>query len=116
MKKYVVTLMTLTSLCLLSCHNQKSESSELIQKEMITKDIIFIPEGVCSQQLDISVVNDTIRNVAFTKGCPGNTFAIAQLVEGMSIDDAILKLEGIMCKDKTTSCPDQLAKALKSMR
>ena len=83
---------------------------------MITKDITFIPEGVCSQQIDISVVNDTIRSVVFTKGCPGNTLAVTHLIQGMSIDDAIAKLDGIMCREKTTSCPDQLAKALKSMK
>jgi len=118
MRKTVVILMTLGSLWLLSCNNQKSISNEstLIQEEMITKDIAFIPEGVCSQQIDISVVNDTIRSVAFTKGCPGNTFAVAQLVEGLQIDDAIAKLDGITCKEKSTSCPDQLAKALKSMK
>jgi len=118
MRKTIVILMTLGSLCLLSCNNQKNISNEnvLIQEEMITKDITFIPEGVCSQQIDISVINDTIRSVTFTKGCPGNTFAVAQLVEGMQIDDAIAKLEGITCKEKSTSCPDQLAKALKSMK
>ncbi|MCL2246161.1 MAG: TIGR03905 family TSCPD domain-containing protein [Lentimicrobiaceae bacterium] len=83
---------------------------------MITKDIIFIPEGVCSQQIDISVVNDTIRSVVFTKGCPGNTLAVSHLIEGMHIDDAIAKLDGIMCREKPTSCPDQLARALKSMK
>ncbi|MCL2167757.1 MAG: TIGR03905 family TSCPD domain-containing protein [Lentimicrobiaceae bacterium] len=83
---------------------------------MITKDISYIPEGVCSKQIDISVVNDTIRCVKFTKGCPGNTQAVSRLIEGMQIDSAIVKLEGIICGDKTTSCPDQLAKALKTMK
>ena len=83
---------------------------------MITKEITFIPEGVCSKQMDISVVNDTIRSVVITKGCPGNTQAVSRLIEGMQIDDAIGKLEGIICGDKETSCPDQLAKALKSMK
>jgi len=83
---------------------------------MITKEITFIPEGVCSKQIDISVVNDTIRSVKFTKGCPGNTQAVSILIEGMPIDSAIAKLEGLTCGEKTTSCPDQLAKALKSMK
>lgn len=83
---------------------------------MITKDISFIPEGTCSKQIDISVINDTIRSVQFTKGCPGNTQAVSRLVEGMQIDDAIVKLTGICCGDKETSCPDQLAKALQSMK
>jgi len=116
MKKYVVILIALTSFCLLGCNNPKSENKELVEKKMITKEITFIPEGVCCQQMDISVVNDTIRSVKFTKGCPGNTQAVSRLIEGMHIDSAIVKLDGILCREKTTSCPDQLAKALKSMK
>ena len=83
---------------------------------MITKEITFTPEGVCTKQIDISVVNDTIRSVHFTRGCAGNTQGVARLIEGMQIDDAIAKLEGIRCGDKETSCPDQLARALRSMK
>ena len=83
---------------------------------MITKEITYIPEGVCSKQFDISVVNDTVRSVVITKGCPGNTLAVAHLIEGLQIDDAIAKLDGITCGDKSTSCPDQLAQALKTMK
>ena len=115
MKKYFIVA-TLLTLCALSCNNLKETHVELTQKEMITKDIIFTPEGVCSKQIDISVVNDTIRYVQFTKGCPGNTQAVSRLIEGMQIDDAIAKLEGISCGEKNTSCPDQLAKALKSLK
>jgi len=116
MKKYSFVLIILGCLCLFNCKKSQNTSNELIQKEMITKDITFIPEGVCSQQMDISVVNDTIRSVKFTKGCPGNTQAVSRLVEGMHIDSAISKLDGILCRDKGTSCPDQLAKALKSLK
>jgi len=115
MKKYGAIAAILLILCVLSCVN-KISNNELTQKEMITKDITYIPEGVCSQQIDISVVNDTIRSVVFTKGCPGNTQAVSRLVEGMQMDDAIAKLDGILCREKPTSCPDQLAKALKSMK
>ena len=108
----------LSVLCcfILSCKNAPNNNSELIQKEMITKEITYIPEGVCSRQMDISVVNDTIRSVKITKGCAGNTQGVSRLVEGMQIDSAISRLEGITCGDKATSCPDQLAKALKSMK
>jgi len=112
----LMSLTTLTTLGLLSCNSQKSETTELIQEKMITKEITYIPEGVCSQQIDVSVVNDTIRSVVFTKGCPGNTLAVSYLIEGMHIDDAIAKLDGITCREKATSCPDQLARALKSMK
>jgi uncharacterized protein (TIGR03905 family) len=117
MKKQIVSLITLGLFFLIiSCNNSKDVNTELNQKEMLTKDITFIPEGVCSKQIDISVVNDTIRSIRFTKGCPGNTQAVSRLVEGMQIDDAIAKIDGIICGDKNTSCPDQLAQALKSMK
>jgi uncharacterized protein (TIGR03905 family) len=115
MKQFIVLSFVL-SLCVFSCNHNKNINDELNKKEMITKELSFIPEGVCSQQIDISVVNDTIRSVKFTKGCPGNTQAVSRLIEGMQIDTAISKLDGIMCRDKNTSCPDQLAKALKSMK
>ena len=116
MKKLILILIGISALCVFSCNNKKNINNGLTLKEMITKDITFIPEGVCSQQIDISVVNDTIRSVVFTKGCPGNTQAVSRLIEGMPIDEAIVKLDGILCRDKGTSCPDQLAKALKSMK
>ena len=112
----LMSLMTLTTLGLLSCNNPKATNQQLIENKMITKEITFTPEGVCTKQIDISVENDTIRSVQFTKGCAGNTQGVARLIEGMQIDDAIAKLEGIRCGDKETSCPDQLAKALKSMK
>ena len=115
MKRYAVITISISLLCLFNCSNQTCFNHKKNVKEMITKDIIYYPEGVCSQQIDISVVNDTIRSVKFTKGCPGNTQAVSRLVEGMHIDSAISKLEGILCREKGTSCPDQLAKALKSM-
>lgn len=57
--------------------------------------------------------NGLIRNVVFTGGCNGNLQGISRLVEGMKVEDAINKLEGIRCGYKSTSCPDQLAQALK---
>lgn len=68
--------------------------------------------GVCAKEINFDIVDGTIRNVVFVNGCPGNLFGIAKLVEGMQIDDAIEKLEGIDCRGKGTSCPDQLSKAL----
>jgi len=111
-KIVVVILLTLS----ISGCNHKENNNKIIQKEMLTKEITYIPEGVCSKQFDISVENDTIRRVIITKGCAGNTQAVARLVEGMQIDDAIAKLDGIVCGDKTTSCPDQLARALRTMK
>ena len=68
---------------------------------------------VCSQYMDITVENDTIHEVAVCGGCPGNLIGLSNLVKGAKINDIIGKLQGIRCGDKPTSCPDQLAHALK---
>lgn len=68
--------------------------------------------GVCSTEIQIEIKEDIIENVEFVRGCPGNLFGIAVLVKGMHVDEAIKKLEGIDCRGKGTSCPDQLSKAL----
>lgn len=76
----------------------------------------YLPQGTCSRQIDIQLDGDTIRSVVFTGGCHGNTQGIAALVRGMRTAEAVARLEGIDCRGKGTSCPDQLARALKSMR
>ena len=70
---------------------------------------------VCSVQIDIDLEGDTIRRVQFTKGCHGNTQGLAALCEGMKRDEVIARLDGIDCKGRGTSCPDQLARALKML-
>lgn len=69
--------------------------------------------GVCSQMIHVDLDGDTIKNVVFFGGCNGNTQGVASLVRGMKVDDAISRLEGITCGARPTSCPDQLAKALR---
>ena len=71
--------------------------------------------GTCSRKIDIEVEDAIIRSVDFSGGCEGNLKGIAILVAGMSVSEAIERLEGITCGWKSTSCPDQLAKALKEM-
>lgn len=73
----------------------------------------FKPQGVCSQKIDFEIVDGKVTNVQFLGGCNGNTQGVSRLVEGMEVNDAISRLEGIECGFKGTSCPDQLAKALK---
>ena len=75
--------------------------------------LIFKTEGVCSSHIDIETENGVIKSVVFNGGCNGNAKGIAALVVGCKIEDVMSKLEGILCKGKTTSCPDQFAKALK---
>lgn len=75
--------------------------------------MIYKPTGVCSKEIDIELDGDVIKSVKFTGGCSGNTQGVAALVAGMKVSDAISRLEGIRCGIRETSCPDQLAKALK---
>lgn len=73
----------------------------------------YQPKGVCSQKIDFDIVDGKVTGVKFLGGCSGNTQGIARLVEGMDVNDAIARMEGIQCGFKKTSCPDQLAQALK---
>ena len=76
-------------------------------------EYIYNPKGVCSKVMKIDVENNVIKNVG---GCPGNTVGVARLVKGMDIDEAIKRLKGILCGNKGTSCPDQLARALENIK
>lgn len=69
--------------------------------------------GVCSQMIKVDVEDNIIKNVEFVGGCAGNTKGVASLVKGMDVDEAISRMEGITCGNKPTSCPDQLARALR---
>lgn len=72
--------------------------------------------GTCSREIAFDLENGKVKNVKFFGGCNGNLKGIASLVEGMDIDDVIARVEGITCGMKNTSCPDQLAKALKETK
>lgn len=76
----------------------------------------YIPQGVCSRQINVELDGDTIKSVEFIGGCAGNTQGVARLVQGMKVDEAISRIEGIQCGFKPTSCPDQLAKALREAK
>ncbi|MBQ4652388.1 MAG: TIGR03905 family TSCPD domain-containing protein [Oscillospiraceae bacterium] len=76
----------------------------------------YRPKGVCSQLMDVEVEDGKIVNVEIVGGCSGNLQGISRLVVGMDIDDAISRMEGIRCGWKSTSCPDQLAQALKQIK
>lgn len=79
--------------------------------------ITYSTQGTCSRQINIEVnENNIIEHVKFTGGCSGNTQGVAALVVGMSVDEAIRRLEGIKCGPRPTSCPDQLASALKEYK
>lgn len=75
----------------------------------------FIPHGVCSRKIILDVEDGIVRDVEFIGGCNGNLKGISVLVKGMEIEEVIKKLSGIKCGMKTTSCPAQLAEALKQV-
>ena len=79
------------------------------------REFSYSPKGVCSMQITFELdEQDVVHNVRFLGGCPGNTIGIAMLAEGQKAQDLITKLEGVDCRGRGTSCPDQLAKALEA--
>lgn len=75
--------------------------------------MVYKTKGTCAQAIEFELDGDVIKEVKFVGGCSGNTQGVAALVKGMKAEDAISRLEGIRCGYKPTSCPDQLAQALK---
>ncbi|MBL4931368.1 MULTISPECIES: TIGR03905 family TSCPD domain-containing protein [Clostridium] len=74
----------------------------------------FTTSGVCAKEIIFDIEDNKLKNVSYVGGCNGNLKGIGVLVEGMEVNDVISKLKGMTCKDKSTSCPDQLAKALET--
>lgn len=81
-------------------------------------NMVYKTSGVCSSEIsfEIDENNNTVKAVEFRGGCSGNTNGISRLVIGMPVDEVINRLEGIPCGFRSTSCPDQLARALKKWR
>ena len=73
----------------------------------------YKPKGVCSQLMEIETEDGKIRSFSVTGGCDGNLKGISRLIEGMEVEEVIRRLEGVRCGRKNTSCPDQLAQALR---
>ena len=87
------------------------------QAIMKTKHIQYQTHGTCSQLIDVTAdENNIIQQVFFLGGCNGNLQGISQLVRGQHIDDVIPRLNGIRCGVKSTSCPDQLCRALEQLK
>ena len=78
--------------------------------------MVYKTQGVCSREIYFDVEDHKVVNVRYIGGCSGNTQGGAALVEGMDVDEAIRRMEGIRCGRRPTSCPDQLARALKQYR
>lgn len=76
--------------------------------------MLYKTKGTCAQTIEFDLRDNKVHNVSFAGGCNGNLKGIGVLVEGMDVHECIRKLEGIRCGFKSTSCPDQLAKALRT--
>ena len=79
-------------------------------------ELKYKTHGTCSQQINVDIEDGVVKDVEFIGGCRGNTQGVATLVEGMKVDDVIKKLSSIKCGFKNTSCPAQLAEALKEYK
>ena len=78
--------------------------------------MVYTTQGTCSREISFDVVDKKLHNVKFTGGCNGNLQGVSKLVEGMDINEVISRIEGIHCGTRPTSCPDQLARALKEYK
>ena len=95
-----------------------TEDYKIISDETVdgVRYVVAAPSAlVCSRQIDIQIKDGIIQSVAYTRGCDGNAKGIGALIKGMSVEEAIRRLEGITCGKRPTSCPDQLAKVLKAL-
>lgn len=79
-------------------------------------EFTYKTSGTCSREIHFEVEDNKVKNVRFVGGCNGNLQGIGALVEGQNVDDIIARIEGISCGGRPTSCPDQLAKALKQAK
>ncbi|MDE6476681.1 MAG: TIGR03905 family TSCPD domain-containing protein [Mycoplasmoidaceae bacterium] len=76
----------------------------------------YTPTGVCSTKFEFDIEDNKINSCKITNGCPGNTLGVSKLIVGKTIDEVINILQGINCRGRGTSCPDQIAKALKEFK
>ncbi len=92
---------------------------KIIKDEVVNgvRHITATPSAkVCSKQIDIDIKDGIIRKVVYTRGCDGNAKGLGALLKGMTVQEAIKRLDGITCGNRGTSCPDQLAKVLKTLK
>lgn len=126
-KLLIIALMAIFSV---SVQAQENAAAQQAKQEVVVDDYIIISDEtvdgvryvsaapsatVCSKQIDIQIRDGIILSVKYTRGCDGNAKGIGALIKDMSVEEAIRRLEGITCGRRPTSCPDQLAKILKSL-
>ena len=127
--KKILALAILAIFCA-NVQAQEKTAADQVKKEVIVDDYKIIKDEVvdgvryvvaspsatvCSKQIDIQIKDDVVLSVVYTRGCDGNAKGIGALIKGMTVEEAIKRLEGITCGKRPTSCPDQLAKVLKSL-
>lgn len=76
----------------------------------------YTPDGVCSSEMIFDIEGNVVKKLEIVGGCPGNTVGVSKLIENRTIDDIIELLKGIPCRNKGTSCPDQVARALEEYK
>ena len=128
--KKILMIALAAMFCLTMQAQEQKVTDQAKKKEMVTDDYKIIKDEVvdgvryvtaapsamvCSKQIDIQIKRGVIQSVVYTRGCDGNAKGIGALVKGMKVKEAIKRLEGITCGRRPTSCPDQLAKILKSL-
>ena len=128
MKK--ILMLTISVVMGLSLQAQEKNADMETKQEVVADDYKVIKDEVvdgvryvtaapsamvCSKQIDIQIKDGIIESVVYTRGCDGNAKGIGALIKGMSVEEAIKRLEGITCGKRPTSCPDQLARILKSL-
>lgn len=86
-------------------------AEQSIQQDGV-KQFVYKTQGTCSQFIEVAVKDDVVQHCQFYGGCDGNTKGLSQIVTGMKVEDVIQKLNGVRCGMKSTSCPDQLCRAL----
>ena len=126
MKKFIVVVLMAMFGITMQAQEVKTETKQEMTAEdyRITSDevidgvryVVAAPSAlVCSKQIDIQIKDGVILSVKYTRGCDGNAKGIGALIKGMTVEEAIRRLEGITCGKRPTSCPDQLAKVLKAL-
>ena len=126
MKKFIVVALMAMFCVSMQAQDVKPEAKQEMTGEdykVVTDQVIdgvryvtAAPSAlVCSKQIDIQIKDGVILSVVYTRGCDGNAKGIGALIKDMTVEEAIKRLEGITCGKRPTSCPDQLAKVLKSL-
>ena len=119
MMLFGMTAMAQEQVAMENVQQTPTEEFTIVKDEVVDgiRYVVATPSvKVCSKQIDIDIKDGIIQKVVYTRGCEGNAKGIGALIKDMSVEEAIRRLDGITCGKRGTSCPDQLAKVLKSLK